>query len=116
MIIEKLPNYEEIIRILTEEGTMSFIIDRKHKKRFYNLIERSKKLEKLFQSKRTILNRAKINIYGMYVGLLQIILTASSQNLSNAVTVHQVAWKYIAIIDGEHISDKEVLVTYQGRT
>ena len=116
MIIEKLPNYEEVIRILTEEGTMSFIIDRKHKKRFYNLIERSKKLENLFQSKRTLLNRIKINIFGAYVILLQTFLTASSKNLHNAVTIYQVAWRYIASIGGEDLPNKKTKVTYYGRT
>ena len=116
MIIEKLPSYEEIIRILSEEGKMSFIIERKHKKRFRNLIERLRKLETLFQSNRTILNKVKINIYGIYVGLLQIVLTTSSNNLSNAVNVYLVAWRYIASIDGEDVSDKEIMVTYNGKT
>jgi len=116
MIIEKLPSYEEIIRILSEEGKMSFIIDRKHKIRFRNLINRLHKLEALFRRNRTIQNKIKINIYGIYVGLLQIILTSSSNNLSNAVNVYHVAWMHIASIDGEDISDKEIMVTYNGKT
>jgi len=115
MIIEKLPGYEELIRILSEEGKVSFIIDRKHKRRFRNLIERLNKLEKLFKSNRTIFNKVKIYIYGIYVGLLQIILTTSSNNLSNAVNVYQVAWRHIANIDGEDVSDKEIMVTYNGK-
>ena len=116
MIIEKLQSYEEIIRILSEEGKMSFIIERKHKKRFRNLIDRLRKLERLFQKNRTILNKAKINIYAIYVGILQITLTASSNNLSNAVNIYQVFWRHIESIDGEDISDKEIMVTYNGKT
>ena len=116
MIIEKLPNYEEAIRILSEEGKMSFIIDRKHKKRFRNLIDRLYKLERLFQNNRTILNKAKINIYAIYVGILQITLTASSNNLGNAVNIYQVFWRHIESIDGEDVSDKKIMVTYNGKT
>ena len=116
MLIEKLPSYEEIFRILSEEGKMSFIIERKYKKRFYNLINRSHRLEVLFKRNRTIPNIIKTYIYGMYVGLLQIILTSSNKSLSNAVNVYKVIWRHISSIDGKDISDKEIMVTYNGKT
>jgi len=116
MLIEKLPSHEEIFRILSEDGELSFIIERKHKKRFYNLINRSHKLEMLFKKSRTSLNIIKTYIYGIYVGLLQITLTSSSKSLRNAVNIYKVIWRHISGIDGKDISDKEIMVTYIGKT
>ena len=116
MHIEKLPGYEEILRILSEKGEISFVFDRIYKRRFYNLINRSHKLEVLFKRKRTILNTIKVYIYGVYVGILQITLTSSNKNLSNAVNIYKVICEHISGIDGKDISDKEMMVTYIGKT
>ncbi len=116
MLIEKLPSYEEIFSILSKEGKLSFVIERKYKKRFYNLINRSHRLEMLFKRNRTISNIIKTYIYGIYVGLIQIILTSSNKSLSNAVNIYKIIWRHISSIDGKDISDKEIMITYIGKT
>ena len=48
--------------------------------------------------------------------ILYLILTSSSENLSNAVTTYQVAWRHIASIGGEDLPNKKTKVTFYGRT
>ena len=52
----------------------------------------------------------------MYVGILQITLTSSDKSLSNAVNIYKVIWRHISGIDGKDISDKEMKITYIGKT
>lgn len=114
---EQLPNrFEEYFRTLSEEGSVSFIIEYKHKKRFYNCIQRLNKLNKLFRRNRTLINSIITLVYGMYVGVLQILLTSSSQSLDDALTTYQGTWRHISAIGGEELPNNKVKVIYHGRT
>ncbi len=116
MNIKELPSYEEIIKILTEDGSMSFIIDQVHKKRFYNCTRRLNKLQLRFKKKRNPINNFITFIYGMYVIILQTPIVFSSKELENAVLIYQIAWKYIVSIEEKELPNKKVMIIYHGLT
>lgn len=112
MEITELPqSYDELINLLKREGSISFLINRKHKKRFYNCTQRLNKLETLFGK-----NKVWAQIYGLYVGVLQILLTLNHKNLDNAVTAYQLAWRHIETIQGQDAEGKKTKVTFNART
>lgn len=112
MEITELPkSLEELVNILIREGSISFIIDHQHKKRFYNCTQRLNKLQRLFGRK-----KLWAQFYGIYVGILQIILTINHKNLDNALTTYQLAWRHIGTIQGEDIDGKKIKVIFNART
>jgi hypothetical protein len=113
MEIKSIPsNYDDLIDILNREGSIYFLIDRRHKKRFRKCIQRLNNLETLIQ------NNSKFiaTLYAVYVGLLQICLTFGHKNLDNAVTVYQVAWRHIGSFKGEDYSGNLSKVTFNARS
>ena len=105
------PSYDELIETLYREGSIYFLIERRHKKRFHRCIRRLEKLHKLMRRRR----RFVTTLYAVYVGLLQVALTSGHVNLDNAVTVFQVAWPHIALFEGEDYADDLCKVTYHAR-
>jgi len=117
MIIETLPkDYNEIVRMLTEDGAISFLIDQKHKKRFHRSRLQLNKEEKLFRKKRNLLNTTIATLYSFYVFVTHRLLLTSSKNLSNALLVYKVYMRHIASIRGEDAPNNKIKVTYYGHT
>ena len=112
MQITKLPeSYDQLIELLKKEGSISFVISRKHKKRFYNCIDRLNKLETLFSK-----NKLKAQLYGIYVGVLQMFVTHNHKDLHNAVLTYQVAWRHIKNIGGKDVKNNKIEVAFNAHT
>ena len=108
------PSYNELIELLKKGGELSFEFERKYKKRFRLNIDRLVRLEKI--NRKNLISRAWYLLYGTYVGLLIVWGTRNSKGLENAITVFQVARRYINPIEGRDLENGNVQAVFKGRT
>jgi hypothetical protein len=111
----EMPSYDELVALLNNGGEICFEFDEKYRKRFRRNVDRLNRLQVSLRYQST-LGKAFSCIYGAYVGLMQILGTSSNDELDHAVLVYQVAWRHMAPIEGEILSNGNIRVTFRGRT
>ena len=55
-------------------------------------------------------------LYGIYVGVLQMFVTHNHKDLHNAVLTYQVAWRHIKNIGGKDVNNNKIEVVFNANT
>ena len=113
MEIDKLPStYDDLKGLLKQNEEVSCVIGMERKKSFYSCIIRLHKYEKMRKNNRTSIGRTFTILYGLYVGLIQTLITLKKNDLDTAITIYQLGNRYIKTIKGEDIDDETGRVIY----
>ena len=113
---DSLPeNVEKIESVLSQKGSMSFVINWENKHRLYKSVKRLNKADLLMRNCKTGLDKLLVSPYLLYMELLHSFLARSDVEFKRALIVYQVAWRNIESIDGTDLPNKKCRVTFNGK-
>jgi hypothetical protein len=105
----------EARELLLKNGSISLIVDEKHKYRVKSCSQRIDKLEKLLRNKSKI-NKIRYYFYSVYYSFLNTILTMNHPALDHLVNIYMIINESVSNIHGESINNGKFKVTFTKRT